>query len=293
MAEVKATRKESAKKSGFAGLAAGVVGTVSGHPFDTLKVKVQTGGAKTAFEGLRAVVRQEGVHGLWRGVATPVTLRGPVKSCVYSAYGGVNQLWQSMAPAETLSGGKQNLHLALWQHSISGACAGATAAMLQTPAELVKIRIQTAPGQLPFAGRIVGALKGVAEVGPKGMYRGLLPSMMREVPGYAFYFPFFMGMKEHFQLQGKPIGLFVLGGTTGSLAWALGYPADVIKSRMQAHGKAAGQLTVRGVAAELFRERGVRGLYRGLGAALLRAWVTHAFTMMTYELLLDSLGERS
>ena len=72
------------------------------------------------------------------------------------------------------------------------------------------------------------------------------------------------------------------GGAAGVANWLVALPVDTLKSRLQAHvaagcsggGGGAPPPPPPGLAAlarQLLREEGVRGLYRGLGPALLRA----------------------
>jgi hypothetical protein len=77
--------------------------------------------------------------------------------------------------------------------------------------------------------------------------------------------------------------LFVSGGLASSLAWALVFPIDVCKSRMQTdHAKETPALST--VMRRVLREEGVGALYRGCSAALMRAFPANAALMAGYEI---------
>jgi solute carrier family 25 ornithine transporter 2/15 len=96
----------------------------------------------------------------------------------------------------------------------------------------------------------------LATDGFRGMYRGLVPTLLRETPGYFFFFGGYELSRYMLTPVGKTkdeIGLpaFVLlnenclgalrtilcGGIGGVILWTLMFPFDVIKSRVQVSGK--------------------------------------------------------
>jgi solute carrier family 25 carnitine/acylcarnitine transporter 20/29 len=76
----------------------------------------------------------------------------------------------------------------------------------------------------------------------------------------------------------------VAGAWAATAAWTVGYPADLIKTRIQA-GTAQGQ-GIMGTAAQLIREANgsvVTGLYRGFGLKLLRSVPASMIGFSVYE----------
>jgi len=74
--------------------------------------------------------------------------------------------------------------------------------------------------------------------------------------------------------------------TTGALAgvsyWTAFYPADTVKSYMQTNP----QLLRKGFLTtlkDIYRQEGIRGLYRGWGITAVRAAPAHALIFATYE----------
>ena len=73
---------QSCLKQGAVGAAGAVPGTVLAHPFDVLKIRMQTGSAVSLVGAARTVVRDGGAQGFYRGltagVQQKVLTRGPM-----------------------------------------------------------------------------------------------------------------------------------------------------------------------------------------------------------------------
>ena len=80
--------------------------------------------------------------------------------------------------------------------------------------------------------------------------------------------------------------LFAAGGVAGVLSWAVTYPQDVIKSRMQADAANKYRGVTHCLKASLAAEGG-RVLWRGLGSALIRAFPLNAVTLGVHRMLLN------
>ncbi len=80
------------------------------------------------------------------------------------------------------------------------------------------------------------------------------------------------------------------GGLAGSTAWAIVFPCDVVKSRLQAGALSSGAATT-GAAPSLFTAAralyaagGVRVFYHGASAAVLRAFPANGALFLGYEM---------
>mmetsp|Transcript_12505 Transcript_12505/g.22638 ORF Transcript_12505/g.22638 Transcript_12505/m.22638 type:complete len:82 (+) Transcript_12505:642-887(+) len=71
----------------------------------------------------------------------------------------------------------------------------------------------------------------------------------------------------------------ISGAFAATTAWVVGYPADLIKTRIQA-GSGNG---IMGTTRDIINESGWRGLYNGLTLKLLRAVPASAIGFLTYE----------
>jgi ornithine carrier protein len=86
---------------------------------------------------------------------------------------------------------------------------------------------------------------------------------------------------------------------SGSIAGAaynfMFYPADTIKSRMQTEDVkrlASGQSTFSAVGTALWKQHGLKGMYRGCGITVTRSIPSSAFIFTVYEKLKNSWPER-
>ena len=68
------------------GCVAGAMGIFVGHPFDTIKVRLQTSTGqhlKGPLDAFQQTVRREGIRGLFKGIETPVLSSLPCNALVY------------------------------------------------------------------------------------------------------------------------------------------------------------------------------------------------------------------
>jgi hypothetical protein len=143
----KNSKQLSASRDFVAGCAAGVCSTFVGHPFDTVKVRLQMGSAGAGVTGpvscaLRTV-RREGTAGLFKGLASPMLTVPLVNAVVFGVYGHAKSTLQARHPDRPLS---------TVETCTAGAWAGLVNTAVVTPVELLKCRMQVA-GDRPAGGR--------------------------------------------------------------------------------------------------------------------------------------------
>ncbi|KAL9256800.1 UDP-rhamnose/UDP-galactose transporter 5-like protein [Drosera capensis] len=289
-------------------LAAGTVGgaaqLIVGHPFDTIKVKLQSQpaplpGQPPKYSGAMDAVRQtlaaEGPRGLYKGMGAPLATVAAFNALLFTVRGQMETLLRSK-PGEPLSIGQQ---------VVCGAGAGVAVSFLACPTELIKCRLQ-AQSALSGAGSAAVAVKYggpmdvarhvLAEAGVKGLFKGLVPTLAREVPGNAVMFGVYEGLKK-FLAGDKPpseLGrgsLIVAGGLAGASFWLAVYPTDVVKSVIQVDDykqpKYAGSVDA---FRKILAAEGAKGLYKGFGPAMARSVPVNAACFLAYEVTRSSLG---
>lgn len=116
-------------------------------------------------------------------------------------------------------------------------------------------------------------------------------TMLREVPGngawfaaYHFFGRLFSGTNS--VKDGTQVMQLCAGGLAGMAYWGVPYPMDTIKSELQTMPKGTSTLQM---AQKLLKERGIKGLYRGCGVTLLRAFPGNAVTFWMYERVMNLL----
>lgn len=124
--------------------------------------------------------------------------------------------------------------------------------------------------------------------GAIGLFRGFNITLLRDIPSFAGYFMVYEGGKRVVASMGQkpesmltPAELLVCGGMAGFGAWLPCYPQDVLKSRIQTKQLSS----IRGAFEGLLLESGWRGLFRGIGPTMVRAFPANAATFLAYEMM--------
>ena len=277
-------------KDFVAGCLGGISGRLVSHPLDTIKCRLQTDtrmkytGAWNCFVN---ILRTESVHGLYKGMLTPLLLQAPTMSLQFGVYGNTLRLL-----------GRSDCQAVI----VAGVVSGAVYSFIEAPVELIKIRLQN-QGQgisrslmkqtlvkdtnYRYANPIDCVIKiHRHEQGIFPLYRGLLATMLREVPfsglyfGSYHYFCLLLDVTDgdHFNLS----KLLLAGGMAGSIATILTYPVDVVKSRYQMDGM--GQLKYKGLfdcARKSYIEGGWCVFFRGIGVTVFRTFPMDAACLTT------------
>lgn len=202
----------------------------------------------------------------------------------------------------------------VWNHSVTGAVGGAAQCFICSPVELIKLRlqIQTNPTGIFFDwssptrannGRVYSdpwdAFRKIfREGGVRGMYKGLELTLLREIPAFAVYFGSYEYICQQIaRYRGNgttlddlsPLDLCLAGGASGTSAWVVTYPVDVIKSRVQVDGM-FGHRVYSSILDCLWKSmkepEGYFVLWKGLNSTLVRGFAVNAATWPTVSLIL-------
>ncbi len=129
-------------------------------------------------------------------------------------------------------------------------------------------------------------------------YRGLTAILLRNCPGNAIFFYSREKIKESLPAKWRDsphlanLSDFLSGAVLGALISTLFYPVNVTKTHMQL--VVGGDfLRFRRVFLELLRERGVRGMFRGVHINYTRSFIQWGIINVTYENLLAFLKSSS
>ncbi|MED6133018.1 hypothetical protein PIB30_024392 [Stylosanthes scabra] len=294
-----------------AGTVGGAAQLICGHPFDTIKVKLQSQPAPVpgqapkysgAIDAVKKTLAAEGPRGLYKGMGAPLATVAAFNAVLFTVRGQMESLVRT----------QPGVPLTVSQQFVCGAGAGVAVSFLACPTELVKCRLQ-AQSALAGTGTGTGTAAAVAAVkyggpmdvarqvlrsegGMRGLFKGLLPTMGREIPGNAIMFGVYEAIKQ--MLAGGPdtsgLGrgsLILAGGLAGASFWFIVYPTDVVKSVIQVddykNPKFSGSL-------DAFRKikasEGFKGLYKGFGPAMARSVPANAACFLAYEMTRSALG---
>lgn len=183
----------------------------------------------------------------------------------------------SHAPVVSLTAGKQTLQSIY--HFAVGSVAGAIGATFVYPIDLVKTRMQNqrkvAASEILYKHSWDCFRKVIRNEGFLGLYRGLLPQLVGVAPEKAIKLTMNDLMRS--LLRDPNTGAIsvpaecLAGGIAGMSQVIFTNPLEIVKIRLQVQGEAA---RIAGISREgawkICRDLGIRGLYKGASACLLR-----------------------
>ncbi|XP_055797325.1 mitochondrial ornithine transporter 1-like [Salvelinus fontinalis] len=273
-----------------AGAAGGVACVLSGQPFDTVKVKMQT------FPSLYCgfldcslkTYRHDGLRGLYQGSVPALLANVAENTVLFACYGTCQQLTRRVFGLEKGS------HLSDLQNALSGSLASVFSSLVLCPTELVTCRM-LAVHEMRMVGKTSLALhistwSVVRDIlktdGPQGLFQGMTSTWLREVPAYFLFVGGYEISRTLFTKPGQSkdaVPLLISGGVGGAAFWLAVYPIDSVKSRIQVlsmSGKQAG--FIRPLLC-IMRTEGVPALYCGLTPTVLQAFPSNGALFLAYE----------
>ncbi|KAI9036647.1 carnitine:acyl carnitine antiporter [Aspergillus affinis] len=276
VAETKSVNQTVAQiRSLAAGAAGGICAVVVGHPFDLVKVRLQTaekGVYKGAMDVVKRTVAREGLARGYDLGKTLVSNFSPVRV-------------ENNTPQYTIG-----------QISAAGFFSAIPMTLITAPFERVKVLLQIQgqnpppPGQKPkYSGGLDVVRQLYKEGGIRSVFRGSAMTLARDGPGSAAYFAAYEYIKrsltpkdENGNVTGELSMPAVLtaGGAAGIAMWIPVFPVDTIKSRLQS---APGRPTIGGTIRSVYASGGFKAFFPGFGPALARAVPANAATFAGVE----------
>lgn len=198
-------RSISGVRNFLAGGVGGICGIAIGHPFDTIKVRLQTApspkpGEPLVFKGtldcVLKTVRNEGVSGLFKGLFTPVAFSTPI--CAI-------QFWAVTMGRRILMSDPHGVPTNL-QNFVAGMFAGACGAVILIPCDRIKCLLQvqqTSGGNRKYKGPFNCAKQLYMEEGITSLCRGTCATLLRELPGMGIYFLSYEWILNKITLEGE------------------------------------------------------------------------------------------
>jgi mitochondrial ornithine carrier protein len=296
------------------GSTAGILGKFVEYPFDTVKVRLQsqvTGPDAAPLNGpldaFRAAFRaREGpIRSLYRGISAPLLGAAIETSSLFFSYRIAQDILIASTPSlrqQQSQAPNTKLSLPLSSLLVCGAASGAFTSLLLTPIELVKCKMQVPITPLmtqpPSARQLIASI--FRQQGILGFWHGQLGTLIRETGGSAAWFGSYEGLKILYLRFDKSLNSIEdvkvwqqlsAGAIAGMSYNFVFYPADTIKSRMQTED--SGKIVKSSFASTttaLWKEQGIRGMYRGCGITVFRAAPSSAIIFSIYEALRRYFG---
>ncbi|XP_045213240.2 mitochondrial glycine transporter-like isoform X2 [Mercenaria mercenaria] len=270
-------------KSFLAGSLSGTCSTLLFQPLDLVKTRVQASisvnGARPA--GMVAivanVVQQDKIVGLWRGLVPSISRCVPGIGIYFSTIHYLKgKFAHSKSPLESM---------------IIGGSARSVAVVTMLPFTVLKTRYES--GEFHYNNMVRGFSTIYKLEGMKGLYSGIAPTLLRDVPFSGLYFMFYTQLKqlsitESAPDSGLPMLHFTCGVTAGMMASLITQPADVLKTHMQLYPKRYGRL--RNAAKFVYERDGLEGFWRGIIPRTIRRTLMAALAWTVYEEVAKSVG---
>lgn len=262
---------------------AGIIGTILGYPFDTVKTRMQTipNKYKTMFKTFNIIYIEEGYFkGFYRGVIPPLCALTILNMMNFTIYAKFADFFMFKKENRTLSKIEPKTFLA-------GSFAGITAAIISTPFELVKVQMQLETLSKSFKGKnsFYAAKEIITNYGFTRLYRGHSINTIREMVFLGTYF-FTYEHSKHLLLPYFPlvVSVGISGGLSGAIGWLISFPLDCIKANIQSSPIHSTPNSSFAIAQNLLRTKGISGLYNGVGASVTRAFIVSSSRFIAYEM---------
>ncbi|KAL8728947.1 MAG: hypothetical protein Q9166_005042 [cf. Caloplaca sp. 2 TL-2023] len=287
---------QSGLRSFGAGGVGGVCAVLVGHPFDLVKVRLQTaekGVYSGAIDVVRKTVAREGlVRGLYAGVSAPLVGVTPMFAVSFWGFDVGKSLVRTFSPSTS-----PQTPFTIAQISTAGFFSAIPMTLITAPFERVKVLLQIqgqknlAPGEKPkYSGGVDVVRQLYKDGGIKSVFRGSAMTLARDGPGSAAYFATYEYVKRRLTPKDKAGNLsgelsltavMTAGGAAGVAMWIPVFPIDTVKSRLQS---ADGRPTIRGTISGLWTSGGFKAFFPGIGPAMARAVPANAATFLGVEL---------
>lgn len=174
-------------KSAICGVTAGSIAQFLASPADLIKVQIQMEGKRrllglkprvhSTAHAFKDIVQRGGIKGLWKGSIPNVQRAALVNLGDLTTYDSIKQLVMR----------KTNLPDCHTVHIIASVCAGFVAAIMGTPADVIKTRVMNQPTDktgrgLLYKGSVDCFTQTIKKEGFFALYKGFLPCWIRMAP---------------------------------------------------------------------------------------------------------------
>ncbi|KAF7395324.1 hypothetical protein HZH68_009374 [Vespula germanica] len=235
------------------------------------------------------ISKKEGIGSLWSGLSPTLVLAVPATIIYFVSY---EQLRIYFKDQYNGNGKKniRNIEQPFWIPMLAGGTARIWAAVLVSPLELIRTKMQSQ--KLSYA-EIREALKTLIKYsGFSGLWMGLGSTLLRDVPFSAIYWFHYETIKQIF-CESEQTFTFNLaaGATAGSIAALLTIPFDVVKTHRQIEmgekeiysDKPDRSSNTWTIIRKIYNQNGIKGLFTGLIPRLVKVAPACAIMIATFE----------
>lgn len=276
--------KKTLKQLACGGLAGGCARTVVA-PIDRVKILMQTGflleGGQTTqptiLQLAKRIFYEEGPKQFWRGNGVNCVRVFPYAAVQFVSYEKYKEMVQ---------GWFNSNQFGMRERLLSGSFAGATAASLTHPLDVMRVRLAT-QRELKGWGDCIRSI--YAESGMRGYYKGYAPTVMSLAPFIAVNFSTFDYLKTNYGGENdNPLRILALGGVAGLTAQTMCYPLDTIRRRMQVKG--THYTSIANAFTTIYQKETIRGFYKGMIPNAIKVVPNNGIRFLAYTYLTKWMG---
>lgn len=252
-----------------------------------MRLQLQATGPKTynnMFHCIYTVAKQEGLKGLYKGLAPALLRQASYSSIRMGIYEPVR---------DVISGGKPVEQISFVERALAGGTAGAIGIGIANPTELIKIRMQADRAGTRYSKGVIDAFaQTVRNEGVRGLWRGVSPNMQRAYIVNAAELASYDQAKTLLVARAgwnpdskvTHLSSSMIAGVVAAFA---SQPVDLIKNRLMNQPAGPGITPMYSgmfdCAVKTVRNESLLSLYKGIGANAARIGTWCVVMFMTYE----------
>ncbi|GME96027.1 hypothetical protein B5S31_g3248 [[Candida] boidinii] len=271
-------------KSFTSGGFGGICAVLTGHPFDLVKVRLQTGLYDSSMKCISDTLKKDGPLGFYRGVMPPLVGVTPMFAVSFWGY----DLGKNLVYYYNKKPVSDNTPLTIGEISFAGFFSAIPTTLVAAPFERVKVVMQTSKSNNSMFQTVKQILK---DGGLRSLFKGSVATLARDGPGSAVYFATYEILKKKLSNGSNDLSLsaiMIAGGFAGVAMWVTIFPIDTIKSKQQS---SVGKISIAQVTREIYGKGGVKAFFPGIGPALARSFPANAAAFLGVELAKNALAK--
>ena len=232
----------------ISGSCAGISQILIGHPLDTIKIRYIKYNYSNFYNCLKDI---KGVSNFYKGVRSPLIGSIFINAQTFSLYNKLRKNHNSFN---------------------SGACTGLSLSLIETPIDLIKIRMQIRNNKMSN----ISYISLIKEIELKRIYTGFGITCIRNYISVGLYFSSYEKLKDN--IDNKYFGSFIAGAGSGFCCWGPTYFLDNIKTQIQS------DTTYKSNIISVIKNNSFKSLWRGFSPCICRAIIVNPFVFLTYEI---------
>jgi len=239
------------------------------------------------------IIRYEGVRSLWSGLSPTIVSAIPATVFYYTLYD--NLLLSSI----NRFGDKVYIPL------VVGMISRTAAVTIVSPLEMIRTKMQSEQLSYNDIGKAVKST--IKSDGYISLFRGLAPTIMRDIPFSAIYWTSFEVLKKRFlkklNQENTTFGIsFTCGAISGTLAAIVTQPFDLVKTQRQitlgevgngAHNFQVNETSTINIIRRLIQTQGYKSIFAGLTPRVVKVAPACATMIATYDYLKNFFHKRN